>query len=289
VYPVEEYMSLTFHQTFRLEKSHIMSLMKCIDSNSFVTNEEIHEITGIGIGKNPNQGKVQPTIDYATFCGLLNVDEVEGKRRINFTDVGRLVYQYDPKLRNRVTHWVMHYHLVKKDSKAEAWAFFFNNFLPNRGNFTRTELESEIESQYADRAKLKSINPHLTLACYTDGGGLEKLRLIREINKDGYMRSKANIPNCYILGYILADYWETNHTDMITLDTSLLMEPGNVSSIMGLDEVGMQKWLDILTENKVIEQMRAVAPIQIVKIWDKDDDSHGILNLLEKSYQVKRL
>ena len=68
------------------------------------------------------------------------------------------------------------------------------------------------------------------------------------------------------------------------------MEPGNVASIMGLDETGMQRWLDILTAHNIIEQMRAVSPFQIVKLWDKNDgDENSKLKLLEKSYQMKRL
>ena len=284
-------MSLTFHQTFRLERTNIISLLKCVDENPHITNQEIHELTGIGIGKNPNQGKVQPTIDYATFSGLLRINKIKGDRSIKFTDVGQLIYQYDRRLRNRVTHWIMHYHLTKKGSSAEAWSFFFNEFLPNRGDFTRLGLEREIEIQFGDTVKLKSINPFLLLACYTDEiEGLGKLRLIRETKKGVYMRSKPNIPNCYVLGYILAEFWETNYKGRITLDASTLMEPGNLADIMGLDETGVQRWLDILTADNIIEQMRAVSPFQIVKLWDKnDDDENSKLKLLEKSYQMKRL
>ena len=284
-------MSLTFHQTFRLERTNIISLLKCVDENPHITNQEIHELTGIGIGKNPNQGKVQPTIDYATFSGLLRINKIKGDRSIKFTDAGRLIYQYDQRLRNRVTHWIMHYHLIKKKSGAEAWSFFFNEFLPNRGVFTRIELDREIESRFAGKVKLKSINPFLLLACYTDEiGGLGKLRLIRETNKEVYIKSKPNIPNYCVLGYILAEFWETNYKERITLDASTLMEPGNLASIMGLDETGMQKWLDILTAHNIIEQIRAVSPFQIVKLWDENDgNQNSKLKMLEKSYQIKRL
>ena len=284
-------MSLTFHHTFRLERTNIISLLKCVDKNPHITNQEIHELTGIGIGKNPNKGKVQPTIDYATFSGLLTVNKDQGNRSIKFTDVGRLIYQYDRRLKNRVTHWIMHYHLTKKGSSAKAWSFFFNEFLPNRGDFTRLEFEREIEDRFGDTVKLKSINPFLLLACYTDEiEGLGKLRLIRETNKKVYIRSKSDIPNCYVLGYILAEFWEMHYKERITLDASTLMEPGNLASIMGLDETGMQKWLDVLTVHNIIEQMRAVSPFQIVKLWDdSSSDQNSKLKILEKSYQMKRL
>ena len=88
----------------------------------------------------------------------------------------------------------------------------------------------------------------------------------------------------------MAEFWKINYKERITLDASTLMEPGNLADIMGLDETGMQKWLDVLTAHNIIEQMRAVSPFQIVKLWDESGgDQNSKLKILEKSYQMKRL
>jgi len=229
-------MDLSFHQNFRLERNNIVKVLKCIKDNPTITNVEIYEATGIGIGKNPQHGKVQPTIFYALYGGLITEEQVDGHRHLKLSDVGEIVFDNDSYLRKRVSHWVMHYHLSRMDSDAGAWAFFVHEFLQNHGSFTRKELEAALGEKFEGKATVKSINP----------GVLE--------------------------------IWERRHPTSTTVSSASLLETGHLASTLGVNEVSLQGQLDEMTDLGIIEQMRAVAPFQLVKLWDDK------LELLKAAY-----
>src|SRR5262245_41156999 len=144
-------MSLTFHETFPLECENIAKLLTVVAEKPSVSNVEISELTGLGIGKNPRKGLVQPTIEYADCVGLITVEQ--GDRRINLTNVGSVIFEHDRQMKKPVTQWVLHYHLSRVGSKAEAWAHFVQEFLPQRQKFEREEFEKSIEETFGTRAK----------------------------------------------------------------------------------------------------------------------------------------
>lgn len=271
-------MSLTFHQTFRLERNNIAKVLKLIKENPTITNIEISEATGIGIGKD-RRGKVRPTLYYATYAGLITEEQADGQRHLKLSDVGEIVFDNDSYLRKRVSHWVMHYHLSRMGSDAEAWAFFIHEFLQNHGSFTRRELEAALAEKFEGKATVKSINPGVLLSCYTDEeNALGKLRLLRERKRGHYFRAAPNIPNAYLVGYLLAEIWERRHPTSTTVSSASLLEAGHLAPTLGVDEVSLQEQLDEMTALGIIEQMRAVAPFQVVKLWDDK------LELLKAAY-----
>src|SRR5262245_3585512 len=199
-------MSLTFHETFPLEFENLAKLLEVVVEKPSVSNVEIHDLTGIGIGQDPRKGLVQPTIEYAVCVGLITSEP--GERRINLTDVGRVIFEHDRQMKKPVTQWALHYHLSRVGGKAEAWAHFVHEFLPQRQKFARGEFEKSIEEKFSDRAKLRSIKPGLVLSSYTESRALGLLRLLRESGRE-YVRARPHIPiPPYIIGYILAEIWD---------------------------------------------------------------------------------
>jgi len=272
-------MDLSFHQNFRLERNNIAKILKCIKDNPTITNVEIYEATGIGIGKDPQHGKVLPTILYSLYGGLIMKEQVDGQRHLKLSDVGEIVFDNDSYLRKRVSHWVMHYHLSRMDSDAEAWAFFIHEFLQHHGSFTRKELEAALAEKFEGKATVKSINPGVLLSCYIDEeNALGKLRLLRERKRGEYFRATPNIPNAYLVGYLLAEIWDRQHPTSTTVSSASLLKTGHLAPTLGVDEVSLQEQLDEMTALGIIEQMRAVAPFQVVKLWNDK------LELLKAAY-----
>lgn len=272
-------MSLTFHQTFSLDCENLAKLLSMVGKHPLVTNKEIADATGIGIGKDERKGKVQPMIDYATYGGLVVATNESEYRRLEYTNIGKIVLQNDEWLKKPSTQWVLHYYLSREGSEAEAWTFFINKFLPRYVEFNRSDLENELDQQFGNRAKVKSINPGVLLNTYLDGNGLGRIRLIREQPKRSYMRTQPYIPNAYTVAYILAEIWEAKHPHRSMVDPIFLFESGHLATMMLLRESDVQSWLDVLTSLGVIEQMREAPPYQVVRRW------YDKLDLLQKSYE----
>lgn len=269
-------MSLTFHESFPLECENIAKLLAVVVEKPSVSNVEIAEMTGMGIGKNPRKGLVQPTIEYADCAGLIAV-EPRG-RQIHLTDVGCVIFEQDRQMKKPATQWALHYHFSRLGGKAEAWAHFVQEFLPRHQKFERAAFEKSIEEKFGSRAKLRSIKPGLVLNSYLENRGLGLLRLVRESGRE-FVRAQPDIPlPPYIIGYILAEIWDAQHSERMMIDLDKLSEPGHLGPTTGLKDSDLQEQLNALTHLGVIGQMREAPPYQVVRQWgDK-------LELLRKAY-----
>ena len=271
-------MTLSFHNTFPLERDNLAKLLAVVSENPMVSNFQIAETTGIGIGTNPRKGKVQPTVDYATYSGMLSVLNVGRERRLEITPVGEIVRRNDSWFRKPATQWALHYQLSKLDGEAEAWTFFTHEFLPRHAEFTRTNLETALDEKFGHKIQLKILNPGVLLNCYLEGGGLERIRLVREQVRRQFVRTQSYVPNAYTVAYILAEIWEAQHPERSMINPAALLEPGHLATTMNFSEAEITSWLNELSALGVIKQMREAPPYQIARQWcDK-------LELLQKSY-----
>lgn len=271
-------MSLSFHESFQLERENVAKLLPLVGKDAFVTNAQVAEASGIGIGMDTRKGKVQPTIEYAKHSGLIS-ETVENKaRRLSLTEVGKVVLQNDAWLRKPTTQWAMHYHMSKAGSEAEAWTFLVHEFLPSNVEFERGTLEEALLAKFGHRAKLRSINPGVLLNCYLDGGGLERIRLIREQATRKFMRTQTYIPNAYAVAYVLAELWEAKHPEHSMIGEDALLESGHLATTMSLGKKEIEELLPQMSAQGVITQMRDAPPYQVARRWQDK------LDLLQKSY-----
>jgi hypothetical protein len=261
-----------------MDCENLSKLLSLINNNPSVSNQEIADATGIGIGKDRSKGKVQPTIDYAVYSGLINSLSDNGSRTFQITETGRVLMEKDPWLKKPASLWVLHYFLSREGSEAEAWSFFIQEFLPRYGEFTRPILEIELGQKFAERAKVKSINPGVLLNSYLDGKALERIRLIRQRTKNAYSRTQPYIPNAFTVAYILAQIWETKRPQRLMVSPTTLLEPGDLARTMNLTESELQSWLDVLTALGIIGQLREAPPYQVKRQWEDR------LDLLRRSY-----
>lgn len=260
-------MSLSFHESFQLERENVAKVLALFVNDPSATNAQVAEVTGIGIGADVRKGKVQPTIEYAKYCGLLTETVDSHTRRLHPTEMGKMIHQQDSWLRKPTTQWAMHYHLSRQGSEAEAWEFFVHEFLPSNVEFDRPTLEEELQRKFGHRAKLRSINPGVLLNCYLDGGGLERLRLVREQAKRRYMRTRTYVPSPYIVAYILAEIWDAKHPERSMVGEDTLFEPGHLSSTMGWGGKEVEDALRQMHTLGVIGLMREAPPYQVARRW----------------------
>lgn len=272
-------MSLSFHKTFPLECENIAKLLRVVTINPLASNTDIANATGIGIGQGVGDGKVRPTISYAEYAGLILVNPDSAPRRIELTDVGKVVFELDAVMKKPVTQWVLHYHLSKEGGRARVWNYFTQTFLPFNPSFEKGQLERGLEEKFAGEATVKSINPGVLLKSYLDSSALGLLRFVRESGRNKYTRGRPYIPTPYVIGYILAEIWEAQHPERMMIDLDKLAEPGHLGTTVGLKDADLQEQLNALTHLGVIGQMREAPPYQVVKQWDDK------LGLLRQAYR----
>lgn len=271
-------MSLTFHETFSLERENIAKLLDVIADAPTISDTEISEQTGIGIGKNGKGGKVRPTIKYAVFCGLLK--PASGNGEIVLSDLGKIVLENDKRLKTSVTQWIMHSNISSQETGAIAYKSFTHDFLPHNNEFDKQSLKEFLDSLNPDlNEKTRTANLGLLIKAYTDGSGLFRTRLFREMTTDRFFRESASYPNAYLAAYVLAEIWEAKHAGAEVVNPSVLLESGHLATTLNLNEGDLENCVDEMSAVGAISQARAAPPFHVKRQWtDKFD-------LLRRAYE----
>lgn len=270
-------VNLSFHQTFGLNFRDIGSLVKSISKNPYYDNFEISEESGIGIGKLPDKGKVLPTIKWADYAGIIEV-EYEGKQRVlKLSPEGKILFEYDPYFQSTITAWFVHYNLSKPPIEKEksAWHFLIQKFLPGRYEFTRKDLIHGLEAEFPD-AKIKSINPGVLLNSYIEDNAMNNLNIIEQVDKNSFRKGISNIPNPFVLGFIFAKIWEREYPNRMTIPFGHLNEPNHLLSTMNISEDRALNYLAQLKNEGIYDLNKVVMPFDIMR---HNLDSKEILKL----------
>lgn len=274
-------MKAYFHKSFTLKRDNLSRLLAFVSEKPTASRQEIAVETGIGIGKNVSDGKVRPTIQYAIYGGLLDPNAAESQSDILLSDVGKIIFKNDQRLKSAVTQWVIHYFLSRPQSEALIWSFFVHEFLPQYTEFESQTLEEELMRRFTDLSeRINKENRRILTSCYTDGDALSKTGLVESYEKDRFIRGTSNYPNPFLTAYILAEIWEARHGhDVSMVEPSVLLERGHLATTMNLNEGDLQNCLSEMSAIGAISQMREAAPFQIVRKWtDKFD-------LLRRAYE----
>ncbi|WP_298754872.1 DUF4007 family protein [uncultured Psychroserpens sp.] len=136
-------MSVYFHANFNLDRKRLSGILKLIIENKNLCDDDIAKKFGY---KSPFTKRY---ISWLKKCGIL---ENSSKRKL--TNYGEVIYKKDPLLNKKTTLWFMHTELTKNEENAEAWHFFFHNFLNKHNSFTKKDL------QLALSMKMMPHDPH---------------------------------------------------------------------------------------------------------------------------------
>lgn len=273
-------MSLTFQRSFKLELDNVAKILAAIVEMPFGSRHQIADFTGIPIGKNEIHGKVDPTIIYATYCGLITTVADNGTKKRILTDFGKIVFEYDKNLRRNETRWGIHYFLSSIRKGAPAWSYFVHRFLPKNEQFTRDNLNRELSAEFSDLSvRYVNENERTLLQCYTEFGALGKLGLLESYEKDTYLRGVSDYPNSLFFGYVLAELWDEMHSDKSMISPDILFEPGHFATTFRLTSGDLQNVLDEMSAVGAIRQLREAPPFQVVRNWGNR------FELLRRAYQ----
>lgn len=249
-------MKFRAHDTFFIRKGWLSKGMRHVKKSAdvFVSCEE-NPMDVLGLGAN-----MVKALRYWLQAVGLTYEPTTGKRIQSFTELGELIYKYDPYCEERGTLWFLQYRLASNIDLATAWYFFFNEFSMQeftRDNFV-TALKNYIDMQegateiatrsleedfncivgtYLPRHRDddKKISPENNIFC-----PFSELGLIDILNKRQKIFRKS-IPsavslNPWIVLAIIVD--NAKGRKEMTL-TELLRSPKNIGRVFNLDSITM--------------------------------------------------
>lgn len=109
------------------------------------------------------------------------------RRPFTLTELGRVVWRYDPKFKSNITKWFMHHELTSDPDRAEAWRFFIHEFKPTKNSFTRADLQKSLMmklryhhgTHFGPNSKMNPIIVLKLIECYTEPEALGDLGILK--------------------------------------------------------------------------------------------------------------
>ncbi|WP_312048274.1 DUF4007 family protein [Anaerotignum sp.] len=133
-------MKFRAHDTFFIRKGWLYKGMKNVRNDAAVfmgVNGNPMDILGIG-------SNMVKSLRYWLQAVGLTSEPTSGKRTQSFTELGNLIFEYDPYIEEMGTLWLLHYKLATNFNEATAWYDFFNEF--NLNEFTRDDFVLQLNS-----------------------------------------------------------------------------------------------------------------------------------------------
>lgn len=172
-------MAVYFHGNFGLNRPRMAGVLKLGLENPQLKDAELAKPFDYGA---PFAAK------YRSWLHKTGIIELNFPMRL--TPMGEVVWEKDSKLETLTTQWFMHWELTQDPTRAEAWHYFANEFLPQHETFAREDLLEGItmklrvhsEKHFGPRSKLNPVIVRKLIECYTQSFGLSDLALIRISN-----------------------------------------------------------------------------------------------------------
>lgn len=123
-------MKFSGHETFPVREGWLHKGMKLVsESPEKFLDEEVADYLGVG------RNMAKSIRHWLMVTGLAEIDVNESRGRallLQPTELGQLVWQYDPYFLNQGTWWILHANLVNNFNATTTWSWFFNNFSHDR-------------------------------------------------------------------------------------------------------------------------------------------------------------
>lgn len=172
-------MAVFFHGSFGLNRHYMSGILKAALDNPALTDEQLSKPFGY---KAPFAAK------YRTWLHKTGITEL--RRPLRLTQEGSRIWGDDPDFDKESTMWFMHRELTTDPTRAEAWHFFFNEFLPDNPEFDKGQLEMAImkafrshsEKHFGPMSKMNPIIANKLVQCYLLDSALGKLNLLQQLD-----------------------------------------------------------------------------------------------------------
>jgi len=229
-------MKFSGHETFPVREGWLHKGMKLVsESPALFLDEEVADRLGVG----RNMAKSIRHWLLATGLAEASGSECMGKAPLlRLTELGQLVWTFDPYFLEQGTWWILHANLVKNNESTTTWSWFFNNF--NHDRFDRAVcLESLRRFVESSQKKVPSIST-LTrdLGCLL----LSYARMIPAGNDDPEDGADCPFRELGLLTYYrTSGYFRINHTQKVISPYVF----GYVMSLTFPANVSSSKWTDV--------------------------------------------
>lgn len=233
----------------------------------------------LGIGTN-----MVKALKYWLLASNL-IEEDKKKNGYILTEIGRLIYNYDPYFEDIFTLYMVHLQIVTNYDKALIWNIFFNKC--NSKNVSKRDLleqikyELDIENkEYNEKMLIDEIsvllktyiidervdNPENNFTC-----PLSELGLLKKVDKENYQKEKStmNKLNFYIVYYTLLNLCKNNSINI----EELLKGNDSPSKLLNLDKIFLNDYLEILKRENLITINRTAGlnMVYIEKIYNVNE------------------
>lgn len=192
------------------------------------------------------------------------IEEVK-KNEYQLSELGNLIYNYDPYLEDIFTLYFIHINIVTNIDKAYIWNLFFNKC--NLQEFSKRELLEQIKYlldtdnlEYNEKILIDEISvllktyvndeknetPENNFSC-----PLTELSLVKKVSRDKYVKEKSQMNNLSELIVYFCILRQLKERKEINID-NLLKEENSVSKLLNLDKMLLNEYLEILKRKKFI-------------------------------------
>lgn len=250
-------VKLKGHESFSLREGWLTKGLYEIKNNpELFLEDNITDILGVGTN-------MVKAIKYWLITTGLIKEEKKGKYALS--EIGELIYKYDPYFEDSFSLFLAHYNLVCNKEKAIIWNLFFNKC--NSKIFNKKDLLEQMEyileveqKEYNEKILLDEIN--VLIKTYTIDEDkadnpennflcpFTELGLLKRIDKDLYQKQSPSFNKLspYIVYYCMTNFVEG---DAINID-DLLKNNDSVGKIFNFDKNILNEYLDFLKRQKMI-------------------------------------
>ena len=148
-------MKFSGHETFPVREGWLHKGMKLVSqSPELFLDEEVSD--RLGVGRNMAKS-IRHWLLVTGLAAESGGDSVDKSPLLRLTDLGQLVWTFDPYLLSPGTWWMLHANLVNNIESTTTWSWFFNNF--NHDRFDRAVcLESLRRFLESSQKRIPSIS-----------------------------------------------------------------------------------------------------------------------------------
>ena len=259
---------LKFHETFQPEASYITSILELADINYQGTKFQISDQTGIPTGK--QKGKVEPSIKYAAFMGLINYRIEKGTYLLNLTDLGREIFVQDKYLHEDLTKWLCHYGISRPMLGAAQWAYIVHNAhcgymqsMSSEHVLKKANQEFELNVSFEEMFGV-------VRRSYTDGF-FSSLNYLEWDDTLSFTEHMETPELSYVYGYALLDSWDNLLPSKHEATMTEIEEILGLGKVFGLPPDEVNCVLDSLADEGMVVVNRQLFPASVVRTTETNE------------------
>ena len=274
---VEPRIGLTFHRGFSLSLPSIAQILDLsVHLNGRLSAEIIRERTSLGTIY------IEAMPRYARGCGLLETGSYRP------TSLGNIAFENDPNLQDERTLWLMHYNLCAPHGPGPAfWSHLVRYDLPYAEQLTMASIVNRLsgllQSEQGTRVLAKRTivsTATVFVGSYTKPDALGRLGFLSATGQAEDKRVIISGPKSLppgVIAYALADYWEANHGDQVTVDLDVLFRDDGFARVLWTAPSYLEKGLEELRRRGIVDIHRVAPPYQVTRRWASKNELLGLL------------